>query len=913
MQPLKNFLDLRKSEKGGDSNVTSLDGAWGGKWLISKEDYPKFLELYHNACVKADLRLVEKKQNYQEPYHMLADVDISDEDKQTYFPEGFPPYFLQSIIDNYVEAMESLVSEKVPKEHLKPIISCRSTVMSKIHLNWPYININNVRGKAIRDEALRLMKAKIPTGNWDKWLDSASYTKTGLRMLGSVKQTEKRDKRYYIISGFNENNSIMAMSMALTLEDICRTSIRVLEDNPVLVEFKVPIDNKIVVKIQQKQTAITKDNKDLCTADTDFPTDLSKLEESTISDQERIIVENAFKRAWATGCYPPEVSQSFSIGETKKKGQNYFMTNGEKIMCLFVNREHKRDSSCHYHTLCSKGTYLGCFDEGCLTKKYPDPPIPLPEDIRQVLYQNNGIIQTGNGKIIIHNKAETSLRLDFHNDLSFIQHYREASKDLILLKSLNAQHLHVATLLHLCAGDKFYYRKDCGWWYWDGVIWRNHGNEELIRTLCDDVNYLIEATYQLYIDNFENRKEIHDYDKKIKQILKFQAKLESRDYKQQIIGEAEWIFKTSNPLELMEVLDTNPWLIAFTNGVFDLKAMKFRPSLATDYISLTTGYDYEDINTIHLEDMSSLNSFMEAIMPNPDDRNYLLKFLSSGLVGINKSELFHIFTGAGRNGKSKLAELLDLTLGQYYETFSASFLTSKTGGPEQAAPQLMALRKARLVLGSEPDTAYKLNSNLIKSLSGNDKMTGRKLYGQQEKYKPNFKMILLCNNIPEIDSSDEATWRRFRCLNFPTKFVSNPTEPNERQIDETISQKLPRWRQPLLHLLLKYFEIYHNEGLEMTENMKSTTSEYQSDSDMYLKWLNERTEKADTAIHTCVLYDDFKCWHSRMYPGKKLPNHLEFVRGIKQYRQVKHSVRYNKVIKQGINDIRIKLDVSDDI
>ena len=52
-----------------------------------------------------------------------------------------------------------------------------------------------------------------------------------------------------------------------------------------------------------------------------------------------------------------------------------------------------------------------------------------------------------------------------------------------------------------------------------------------------------------------------------------------------------------------------------------------------------------------------LLNFLEDILPNKDERDYTLTYLSIGLVG-NLLELFTILTGCGRNGKSKLIELL---------------------------------------------------------------------------------------------------------------------------------------------------------------------------------------------------------------------------------------------------------------
>ena len=41
-------------------------------------------------------------------------------------------------------------------------------------------------------------------------------------------------------------------------------------------------------------------------------------------------------------------------------------------------------------------------------------------------------------------------------------------------------------------------------------------------------------------------------------------------------------------------------------------------------------------------------------------------------------------------------------------------------------------------------------------------------------------MFLICNDIPDIPSDDDGTWRRLTVINFPSKFIprSEMTEEN---------------------------------------------------------------------------------------------------------------------------------------
>ena len=52
-------------------------------------------------------------------------------------------------------------------------------------------------------------------------------------------------------------------------------------------------------------------------------------------------------------------------------------------------------------------------------------------------------------------------------------------------------------------------------------------------------------------------------------------------------------------------------------------------------------------------------------MPDYDVREYVLTLLGSFLHGSNKNERFNIWTGTGGNGKSKLIELFEKSIGDY--------------------------------------------------------------------------------------------------------------------------------------------------------------------------------------------------------------------------------------------------------
>jgi len=910
MIALRDFLGKYQSPKNCETNITSLDGKWGGRWLIPNSEYEEFLKLYSSAVIRDNLKLVEKKRNLDELFHMFADIDISKEDLKQYFPTSLPKGLLGRIVKCYRDSITEIFENA--QNISEPVISSRLTQKGKFHLHWPNLVVDNNRGRLVRERVLSALTTLEYSGNWTKWLDSASYTCTGLRMLGSLKPYERKDHRYFIIGSFDDDNNPIDIRMKLSVEDIKKTSIRVFSDETLqplsergeeyLVKFA---ENFIKPVIYKKELTLI--NPGIGQAK------LHEVEQKyrIPSRIEQACVEAGFERQWLPENYPAELLPSFALGTIIAIGDHYSMTNKAKISCPIKGSPHKRDYGCHYHVMGPEGTYIKCHDELCKGKRFPDRPIPLPADIKQILYTNLNI---NNGTINNHTvitKTSNELRsiseslteLDFLADIDMIDILQDNKKNSILLTALNGGEASMAKLLQLICCDRLYFGNS--WWHWDSKRWLRDPNKVAINNiLYHDLGNLLKQTRSKYKD-LSLIKGLDEKTKaKLHKIDSIKKKLETRDYKRRIIEEAEWIFPTNSSIKDLEnILDINPYLIGFPNGVFDLNAMSFRNSVPQDYISILLDYEYS--RECNPDVMLALQTFIEDIMPDVDDRHYLLKLLASGLFGKNPNELFHIFTGAGRNGKSKLSELLKLTLGDYLASISSSFLTAKITGPDQASPHLIQLRVKRLVIGSEPDHNSKLNATMIKSLSGNDEVVGRRLYQDIQSFRPFFKMILLCNNIPEIDTIDKAVWLRCRCLAFPTQFVDNPIEKHERKKDEYLSSKLPTWRLAFFHLLLKYFTIYMQEGLSMTPNMLARTGEYHVESDIYLQWLNERTESSDSSIHTCVLYDDFRTWYNSTFPGKPIPSQIIFARGIKVHKTIKKNVWDGNQNRQGIDGIKL--------
>ena len=116
----------------------------------------------------------------------------------------------------------------------------------------------------------------------------------------------------------------------------------------------------------------------------------------------------------------------------------------------------------------------------------------------------------------------------------------------------------------------------------------------------------------------------------------------------------------------------------------------------------------------------------------------------------------------------------------------------------------------------------------MKEFTGGDSIIVRPLYCEPFQFKPQFKLTLCCNHKPKIPSDDEGTWRRMSVLEYRS-FRKNPdpANPYEFARDDQLSQKLIRWKEMFMVVLLEKYKQYKIAGLVEPPMVKNATLEYQ--------------------------------------------------------------------------------------
>jgi P4 family phage/plasmid primase-like protien len=269
-----------------------------------------------------------------------------------------------------------------------------------------------------------------------------------------------------------------------------------------------------------------------------------------------------------------------------------------------------------------------------------------------------------------------------------------------------------------------------------------------------------------------------------------------------------------------------------------------------------------------------------------------MKLLSSYLEGSTRDQKLHIWTGTGANGKSTLIELFEKAMGEYCCKLPITLLTKKRNASNAASPEIQAAKGKRFASLQEPDNGDKINVGYMKELSGGDKIYSRGLYCTPIEFKPQFKMLLTCNHLPEIPSTDDGTWRRLRVVPFKVKFTENPVKGRkyEKLKDNTLTEKSIDWVEPFVYLLTEYFKKYKREGIVEPNVVLEYTKEFKMRSDTMMQYFDENIETTNSPsdmIYIRKFYEHFKSWY-RDTNTNVAPSYNEF----KDY--IAHKMNFDK-------------------
>jgi len=301
---------------------------------------------------------------------------------------------------------------------------------------------------------------------------------------------------------------------------------------------------------------------------------------------------------------------------------------------------------------------------------------------------------------------------------------------------------------------------------------------------------------------------------------------------------------------------------------------------------------------------NAIYNIVSSFFEDPVITDYFLTVLGISLF-TTKHEKLNILTGNGRNGKSLIMNYLNSILGDYATVAESDLLTSKIRNGVSCS--LVNARNTRVILVSEPSSEdgkeVKLNNTLIKSITGNDRITARALYQNTISFDPTFNVFMLCNEIPSLEKVEKAMIERLNIIKFEFTFVGAEDvdkHPNNRLIDKDLKKTLKEnleMKQAFIQLLFKYaFENLNKELKPPIESIEAK-EEYLEEIDEVKQFLEEfviRTVSPKDRIKTKDLFEEFK---RRTDPGTSFREFSQALGRNGLTKSTTHGISYIRQVK----------------
>jgi putative DNA primase/helicase len=303
----------------------------------------------------------------------------------------------------------------------------------------------------------------------------------------------------------------------------------------------------------------------------------------------------------------------------------------------------------------------------------------------------------------------------------------------------------------------------------------------------------------------------------------------------------------------------NPYrgLLNCPNGVLNLGTGKLLTHDANYLMTHVFGAEY-----VPGESCEQFEDFMAKALPDPAMRSYVQRALGYSLLGdADQRSLFLIFGPSG-TGKSTLMETMRDLFGDYATTAQAgTFRAPKNDkGPSN---DLHELRGKRFVTTSETAEGANFDEDLLKRMSGRDRVRSRALYQESVEWTPECTIWVATNNPPKFNSDDDAIWRRTKLIPFTTVFRG------EHEVFDYARKVLLPEGSGILNWLLAGLTDFLDSGLGEPQLVMEMASEQRAESDSVARFIGD--ELADgflilepTAVVRIIeLYSRYTEWAKR--------------------------------------------------
>jgi P4 family phage/plasmid primase-like protien len=780
----------------------------GGKYYIPQEMYPEFLKVYYDVAIKGKTQqfLCERVSAHEFKYYQ--DIDFSNAEAEAFKSV----YKLNSFVKTLYQTTCEILNIQESDAYIFQRTDC------KIHIYYNKL-VSKQQALEYRVTILNKIKDlfKNMSVNFDKIFDASAYN-NGLRMLGSVKplyliKMEERGQNQ-LYRPFNKETGHV-------------------------IDY-IPEELFKQTRLRYSDEDTSAHNSIVSTTDASgIQKELEMLLNTLVSHPN--IIENQFKLG----------IHSIKYNEMSNKEKVIYITVTDRY-CPYRKAEHKRKSCYIYLMMYFDRVSVHCYDQEC--SRFGK--------VINVSFESMSYHFTPENSTHLKNYFNISLDKEVYSHITtclgeFV-HYNIAELAFCIYRgTLNIDAI----------------KKETTWYLFDNDTGRWEEADARVNLILPTDMYemflfyirckLFKVMYNWSLTEMEQNVELKRLEKTTENMKNNIIKFRTSGFKTAILHELAYIVYNNNP-NFIDLLNTNKYLFAFENGVYDLKNRLFRKSVADDYISLTCGHNYIEYDPEN-DTIKEIYGLFKKIFPNDQVREYFLYTIATNLEG-KPDEKFHIWYGDGRNGKSTVMSLVDKAFGGYSKTLQPTLLTCKRPSSSQATSELASLDGIRFLYFQETEKEDKLQLSLLKQMTGGDKLSVRELFKSQRTIEPQAHLHLSCNYLPNVKSDDDGTWRRIRIIPFISKFVPDNADASKNHflLDHTLHDKLNEYAPYFLSILVHYYTkfIDNKRYIHVPPDVEVQTMKYKEENDTVHQFITERLEPdpSGQVLNLVAIYNEYKQW-----------------------------------------------------
>lgn len=313
--------------------------------------------------------------------------------------------------------------------------------------------------------------------------------------------------------------------------------------------------------------------------------------------------------------------------------------------------------------------------------------------------------------------------------------------------------------------------------------------------------------------------------------------------------------------------DWNPnrHLLNVRNGVLDLRTGELLPHDRSYLMTHTFGASYNP-----QAECPHFTRFIEQALPNEAMRGYVQRALGYSLLGDADQRSMFLVVGPSGTGKSTLMDTMRELFDGYGQTAPAGTFRA-TRGEKGPTNDLHCLRGKRFVATSETAETAAFDEDLLKRLTGRDRVQSRALYQEHVEWVPEFTLWLATNHAPRFNSDDDAVWNRAKLIPFNTVFTG------EGHVADMSRRVLVPEADGILNWLLEGLRQYLESGLDEPAEVQQMANELRTQSDSVARFMDDRITdgwlmlESERQIRTSELFAMYVEW-SRQSGERPLGN-----------------------------------------